>query len=76
MARVNVYLPDELADAARRAHLNISSVTQRALQRELKRADLATWLDEVAALPPIAVSHEEVLAAVDAAREDLGRTAG
>lgn len=72
MARVNVYLPDEIAEAARKASLNISSLTQEAIKRELERSDLARWLDEVSALPPIEIGHEEVIAAIEAARNEFG----
>lgn len=72
MARVNVYLPDELADAARKASLNISSLAQEAIRRELQHADLTRWLGEVSALPPVEISHDEVIAAIDAARSELG----
>ena len=33
MARVNVYLPDDLAAKARAADLNVSRLTQAAIQR-------------------------------------------
>lgn len=35
MARVNVYLPDELAAQVREADVNVSALTQEALQTEL-----------------------------------------
>jgi post-segregation antitoxin (ccd killing protein) len=34
MPKVNVYLPQELADWARTAHVNVSAITQEALRRE------------------------------------------
>jgi post-segregation antitoxin (ccd killing protein) len=39
MARVNVYLPDELARAARAAGLSISKVTQAALSGSLAHSE-------------------------------------
>jgi len=39
MARVNVYLPDDLADAAKSRALPISALAQRAIQEEIERMD-------------------------------------
>jgi len=35
MSRVNVYLPDDLAEKAKKAGLNISSLTQDAIRSSL-----------------------------------------
>lgn len=72
MARVNVYLPDELARAARGAGLNISRVTQQALSESLARRETDGWLDRLERLPRAEVTHERVLAAIDEARAELG----
>lgn len=72
MARVNVYLPDELAQRARVAGLNVSSVAQDALREALARDDTDRWLDELSSLPAVEVSHQSVLDALDRAREELG----
>lgn len=72
MARVNVYLPDELIEEARAAGLNVSSVAQRALRQELTLHRSDDWLDRVTALPRTSVDHGEAVDAVDAARSDLG----
>lgn len=72
MARVNVYLPDDLAAEARAAGLNVSRLSQEALRRELARRRTDAWLDHVMTLPPTGVSHDEALAALDAARDELG----
>ena len=72
MARVNVYLPDELAHAVREADLNVSAIAQEALRAELAAQRQHAWLDEVRRLPPTGITHEEALAALDAAREELG----
>ncbi len=45
MARANVYLPDDLHDRARAAGLNVSEVTQLALERELDRVDRLSAMD-------------------------------
>jgi post-segregation antitoxin (ccd killing protein) len=72
IARVNVYLPDELAERARAAGLNISGVAQDALRAALRRAETDTWLDRLDALPRTEVAPGRVIDAVDAAREELG----
>ena len=70
MARVNIYLPNDLAEEARAAGLNISGITQEALRAELAARRVGAWLDGVAALPPTGVTHEQVLAALDEARRE------
>ena len=72
MARVNVYLPNELARAARAAGLNISKVTQEALSNNLAQSATDGWLDRLADLPRAAISHERVIEAIDEARAELG----
>ncbi len=69
MPRVNVYLPDDLAAAARAAGLNLSSLTQDAIRRELAARTTDAWLATLDPAPS-QVSHDEALAAVDAAREE------
>ena len=76
MARVNVYLPDELADAARAADLNISSLTQDAIRRELQQAGIAEWVETVLGLGSSRVNHAAIQEAVDAARDELGSARG
>ena len=76
MARINVYLPDDLADAAHAADLNISSLTQAAIRRELERTELQEWIQVVSRRPQTGVSHDAVHEAVNAAREEFGGTGG
>lgn len=73
MARLNVYLPDDLAERARAAKLNLSALTQSAVEAELSRRAGLEWLSRLADLPApaVRVRHDEVIAAVDAAREEL-----
>lgn len=71
MARVNVYLPDDLAAKARAADLNMSDLVQAAVQCELDARSLHLWLDEVAALPPTGIDDETALEAVRAAKDDI-----
>ena len=75
MARVNVYLPDELAQEARSARLNISSITQEALSRKLAHSETDHWLERLDRLPRVEISHERVIKAVAAARAELGEAA-
>lgn len=72
MARVNVYLPDELAQRARAAGVNISGVTQEALRSALAKVDTDTWLDRLERLPTNDIPHEQVIRALDEARDELG----
>ncbi|OBG80559.1 antitoxin [Mycobacterium sp. E802] len=71
MARLNVYVPDELADRARSAEVNVSAIVQTALTEELDRRATNTWLD---ALPPLRGrrSHEAAITALDEARDEFG----
>jgi post-segregation antitoxin (ccd killing protein) len=72
MARVNVYLPDQLAGEARAAGVNISRVTQEALSSTLARSETDRWLDRLESLPRSPVTHQRVIDAIDEARAELG----
>ena len=77
MARVNVYLPDDLAERAKLAGVSISAVTQDALRGALAAMDTDEWLDRLDRRSGAEVEHERVLGALDEAREDFGaRSAG
>lgn len=71
MARVNVYLPDDLAARVRAAGVNVSAVTRSALESELGRNAASGWLARAAELPALGVGHEQVLEALAAARDEL-----
>lgn len=73
MARVNVYLSDDLAAQVRDADVNVSAVTQEALRRELDSRRTDAWLDEVAHLKQIDLPREVVETALDAGRDEFGR---
>jgi post-segregation antitoxin (ccd killing protein) len=73
MARVNVYLPDELAAEAKAAGLNVSSLTQEALRSALAAGRVDDWLDDVAAMRPLGIDHRAVAEAVAAAKNDFER---
>jgi post-segregation antitoxin (ccd killing protein) len=71
MSRVNVYLPDELAEKAKSAGLNISGLTQDAIRRALAAESLDAWQDRVDQLAHTGVDHESALAAVREAKDEL-----
>ncbi|MER7455130.1 type II toxin-antitoxin system CcdA family antitoxin [Nocardia beijingensis] len=71
MARLNVYVPDELAERARERGLNVSALTQAAILAELEKTATSAWLAEFADRP--AVSHEATLDALDSSRDEFGR---
>jgi post-segregation antitoxin (ccd killing protein) len=72
MPRVNIYLPDDLAAEAKAAGLNVSQVAQHALRERLNRKRTAEWVARIQKLPPTGVTHEEVMDALGAVREEMG----
>ncbi|MDQ0380415.1 type II toxin-antitoxin system CcdA family antitoxin [Amycolatopsis thermophila] len=70
MARLNVYVPDELANRAKAADLNVSALVQAAIADELQRRATDSWLDALP-VPRGAVAHDAAMTALDAARADL-----
>ncbi|MGV0741443.1 type II toxin-antitoxin system CcdA family antitoxin [Mycolicibacterium sp. XJ870] len=71
MARLNVYVPDELADRARSANLNVSAVVQAALAEELDRGATNAWLDALPVLRGRRL-HDAAIQALDEARDEFG----
>ena len=76
MPRVNIYLPDDLAEEARAAGINVSQVAQEALRGELRRQRVSDWVARVSKRPPTGVTHEQVIEALNAAREEMGVRGG
>lgn len=72
MARVNVYLPDELAEQARTADLNVSGLAQEAIRRALDARAVNEWLDDLASLPSAGIDPAVVREAVRAAKDEFG----
>ncbi|PWJ53432.1 Post-segregation antitoxin CcdA [Quadrisphaera granulorum] len=71
MARLNVYLPDELAAEAKEAGLNLSAVTQEAVRLCLAQRSTDAWLATVTTLSSVTrVPHARGMDALDAAREE------
>lgn len=71
MARVNVYLPDDLARAARDADLNVSAVVQDAIRDVLVEDATDAWLDSLQALHPLGLGHDLVAEAMREAEVGL-----
>jgi post-segregation antitoxin (ccd killing protein) len=71
MARVNVYLPDDLADQAKDAGLNVSSLTQDAVRSALSASETEDWLSRLGALSPTGTGHDAVMSALSGAKDDL-----
>lgn len=71
MSRVNVYLPDDLAEEAKKAGLNISSLTQEAIRSSLAAHTLKRWQQQVSELASSGISHDKVIDAVTSAKHDL-----
>ncbi len=71
MARLNVYLPDDLAARAKAAGLNLSAVTQEAVRQTLASRSTDAWL--LSALPSVStstVTHERALEVIDEVRDE------
>jgi hypothetical protein len=76
MARVNIYLPDDLARRAREAGLNVSGIAQEALEQRLQVQALGAWLAELRDRPPLEtspVSNDELMEIMDEMREEFGQ---
>jgi len=71
MARLNVYVPDELAERARARGLNVSALTQAAISAELETSATDVWLGGLNPRPTDA-RHDDVMDAIDAARDEFG----
>ena len=71
MARVNVYLPNDLAAEAKAAGLNVSSLTQDALRSALAASHTDDWLDTLATVRATGIDHATVAAAVVAAKDEI-----
>ncbi|GAB3747541.1 type II toxin-antitoxin system CcdA family antitoxin [Microlunatus parietis] len=70
MSRVNVYLPDDLADRAREAGLNVSALARAAIESALARRASDAWLARYVGATS-GVTHDQVLRALNEARDEL-----
>lgn len=71
MPHVTVYLPEDLAKAAKEAGLNLSNLTQEAIRSSLAARKLERWQKQVSELPSLGIGHAKVLDAVKSAKDDL-----
>ena len=72
MARINVYLPDDLAKAARDEDLNVSALTQQAVRHALAAAATDRWLASIPRHGRSTITSEEVVATIHAVRDEMG----
>ena len=72
MARLNVYVPDDLAARSREAGLNVSALTQQALLSALAGGQTDGWLSSLPTPRAEPVPLEAVLGALDEVRDDYG----
>lgn len=77
MARVNVYLPDDLAEEVKAAGLNVSALAQESLRSELRRRAITAWLADLDGLhrryPTVDVTDDDLARALDEAKDEFGR---
>jgi len=60
MAKVTIYMPDDLLAEAKDAELNISGLAQNAVVAALRRAKTDAWLEELCRRPGSTVRSEDV----------------
>ncbi|HYN33413.1 MAG TPA: type II toxin-antitoxin system CcdA family antitoxin [Ilumatobacteraceae bacterium] len=71
MARVNVYLPDQLAAQAKDAQLNVSALTQDAIRSTLAAAATDAWLAGLAELDRPDIDPETVARSIAETKDEL-----
>ncbi|SDT38720.1 type II toxin-antitoxin system CcdA family antitoxin [Microlunatus soli] len=71
MSRVNVYLPDDLAERARAAELNVSALARSAIEDALDQRSLSGWLERYRPGGRRA-RHVDAMSALDQTREEFG----
>lgn len=76
MSRLNVWVPDELADEARTAGLNISALTRAAIESELAGRATDAWLASLPESRGDGPADADVVAALDDARAEYGSADG
>lgn len=72
MAKVTIYMPDDLLAEAKDAELNISGLAQAAVAAALRSARTDAWLDELDGRPRSTVRCEDVDRALRDVREHWG----
>lgn len=76
VARVNIYLPDDLAERARAEGINVSGVCREAIEETLRSLRQRAWLAALEDRPAIEILPAEIDAAVHGAQVDLGLRPG
>lgn len=76
MARLNVYLPDDLAAAVRERRLNVSALAQSAVRAALAQESTDAWLAQLRPVPANQATHSGVLRALDEARDEAATRHG
>jgi post-segregation antitoxin (ccd killing protein) len=71
MVRLSIWVPDELAERARSAGLNVSTLAQAAIAAELESQATTTWLDNLADQRERRVTHAAAGTALDDGRAEL-----
>jgi post-segregation antitoxin (ccd killing protein) len=72
MAKVTIYMPDELLAEAKEAGLNISGLAQDAVAAALQTAKTEAWLRSMRARPRSGVKSEDVQQALREVRDNWG----
>ena len=70
VTRLSVYLADDLAAQAKEAGSNLSAVTQDAVRRSLAAQPTDAWLATLTPTPSSRVTQDEVIATLDAVRDE------
>ena len=73
MPKVSVYLPDDLYRAARARDLPLSKLTQEAVERAIRTASQAEWIERMRTLPRQTRHDIDTHAVLDEVRDEFGR---
>lgn len=72
MVIVSLHLPDDLAERARAADLDMSRLAQDAIRRALDARAVNEWLHDLASLPSAGIDPAVVKEAVRSAKDEFG----
>jgi post-segregation antitoxin (ccd killing protein) len=72
MPKVSVYIPDDLYDAVRRHSISVSTVSQKALQAEVRRHASADWINQVRSRPLRTTKRIDAAALLADVRDEFG----
>ena len=72
MAKVTIYMPDDLLAEAKDAELNISGLAQHAVVVALRSSRTDAWLDELRRRPRSTVRSEDVDGTLREVRDHWG----